>query len=258
MHFNPNYTVEPATLETWRNPMKVEWAGMSKDCFTPGPRTIRGLVIHATAGRWPGDFEWLRKGGDPARPVSCHYYITKQGRIFQYVRDEDAAWHAGVSSWTFDGKVVNNLNGITLGIELENLNNGVDPYPNAQLESAVALSRQLVQKHAIPQAHMMRHLDCSPGRKTDPAGLDWAWFQHQVFCGDLFAGWGAKVPLSAEQRGWLIPQTWLKNQKLGQAVTPEIYPVPEFSFQGFEHGLIYYYAKGDVCHVILFAELSKK
>ena len=54
------------------------------------------LVIHATAGLMPGTLSWLTnlKSG-----VSCHYLITKKGEIYQLVKDEDVAWHAGKSEW---------------------------------------------------------------------------------------------------------------------------------------------------------------
>jgi hypothetical protein len=150
----------------------------------------RVLVLHATAGRGPGDLNWLRQGGGdpPLSPVSCHYYIDKSGRITQLVADHDTAWHCGPSRWAVDGQVVEGsyrgvarLNWLAIGIELENRNTGKDPYPAHQLAAAVALARHLVAVHRIPRNQLVRHLDIAPGRKTDPAGLDWGAFVRAVY-----------------------------------------------------------------------------
>lgn len=160
----------------------IIWVGMTREHYQAGrSQAIRALVVHSTAGSFPGDLKWLRKGGDEKRPVSCHYYIDKTGVISQLVRDEDTAWHAGISRWPIDGQEVSGLNACSLGIELENRNDGRDPYPAAQVASLIALSRLLVTRYAIPRSQFVRHLEISPGRKTDPAGLDWAAAVAQVY-----------------------------------------------------------------------------
>jgi hypothetical protein len=164
---------------------RITWVGMTRQHFQPGrPGPVRAIVVHATAGSWPGDLNWLRKGGDEQRPVSCHYYIDKMGTIAQLVRDGDTAWHAGRSTWLIDDHQVaeaTGLNTCSLGIELENRNDGHDRYPAPQISSLIALSRALVTRYAIPRVQYVRHLDISPGRKTDPAGLDWPAVVDAVF-----------------------------------------------------------------------------
>lgn len=160
----------------------ITWVGMTRQHFQRGSaERIRAVVIHATAGRGPGDLGWLRKGGDERRPISCHYYIDKAGRISQLVKDEDIAWHAGVSRWMIDGQMRDNLNTVSVGIELENLNTGRDPYPEAQIAATVALTRMLVERYNVPRTQLVRHLDISPGRKTDPAGFPWQTFVARVY-----------------------------------------------------------------------------
>jgi N-acetyl-anhydromuramyl-L-alanine amidase AmpD len=162
--------------------MEITWIGMTRRHYQSGRAgSIRAIVIHATAGRHPGDLGWLRKGGDERRPVSCHYYIDKAGRISQLVKDDDTAWHAGVSRWMLDGHMRENLNSFSLGIELENLNSGRDPYPAAQIAATVALTRDLARRYDVPPNQLVRHLDISPGRKTDPAGFPWEAFVAQVY-----------------------------------------------------------------------------
>ncbi len=160
----------------------ISWTGMTRNSYTPG-RTVpvRVLVIHATAGTFPGDRDWLQRGGSLLNPVSCHYLIDKTGAGYQFVRERDTAWHAGKSAWTIDGVRRENLNPWSIGIELSNRNNGVDPYPQAQFDAAVALSREIVTRYAIPRSQLVRHLDISPGRKTDPVGFRWSDFVHAVY-----------------------------------------------------------------------------
>lgn len=159
-------------------------------------KPIRCIVLHATAGTYPGDLDWLKNGGSTAYPVSCHYYIDKAGTVSQLVRDEDTAWHAGQSSWLIDGVRVNNLNGCSLGIELSNSNSGKEPYPAEQVHAAVDLVKLLVAKYTIPRSQVVRHLDIAPGRKTDPVGFNWAGFVAQVFDLPLTRVIGARPSIS--------------------------------------------------------------
>ena len=161
---------------------QIEWLGMTRNNFKPGtPDRIRMVVLHATAGTYPGDLKWLRQGGAPGREVSVHYYINKRGHIVQLVADHDIAWHAGVSRWEVDGRTVYGCNDVSIGIELENRNDGRDPYPPEQYAAARWLTRELVQKYQIPPNQVVRHLDIAPGRKTDPAGFPWQRFVSEVF-----------------------------------------------------------------------------
>jgi hypothetical protein len=165
---------------------------MTRQRYTPGRALgpVRVLVLHATAGTFPGDLNWLRRGGGdpPKQPVSCHAYIDKTGRITQLVDDGDTAWHCGASSWVVDGhraegsyKGVGRLNHLAIGVELENRNNGSDPYPAEQYASALWLMRLLVQRYNIPSSQLVRHLDIAPSRKTDPAGFPWSRFLSDVY-----------------------------------------------------------------------------
>ena len=113
--------------------MQIYSLPMTRPRFSPGrpygpPRLV---VIHATAGTWPGDRAWLQQGGadDPTKAVSCHYLISPAGEVIQFVQDTDTAWHTGASAWTLDGVRVSGtaagvaaLNWRSLGIELSGLN----------------------------------------------------------------------------------------------------------------------------------------
>ena len=49
--------------------------------------------------------------------VSAHFFITRQGMVWQFVSADDRAWHAGASAWR--GR--SNCNDDSIGIELEGL-----------------------------------------------------------------------------------------------------------------------------------------
>lgn len=145
-------------------------------------RRIDMLVMHATGGVKAGDL-WTLSGRDRRHLVSCHYYITKLGEIYQLVQDKDIAWHAGVSFWQGES----DCNRFSLGVELENLNTGTDPYPQAQLDAAIWLVRQKVQQHQIPQSRLVKHAQVAqpPGRKSDPRGFPWESFVGQIYAPPL-------------------------------------------------------------------------
>lgn len=131
---------------------------------------ISMLVIHATVGSYDSALGWMT---NPASRVSSHYLIRKDGHIAQLVQDENAAWHAGRAAW----HGVTDINAVSLGIELENANDGRDPYPPQQLAAAHWLCQTKVARYNIERADVVRHLDIAvpKGRKTDPAPPAFPW-----------------------------------------------------------------------------------
>ncbi|GAB4531793.1 MAG: hypothetical protein Kow0063_11490 [Anaerolineae bacterium] len=146
----------------------ITWVGSPNFNRRPDPDDIRAIVIHATANTTlEGVISWFN---NPEAQVSAHYTIGKDGRIVQHVRDQDRAWHAGASEW----KGVPNVNNYALGIELVNLNDGQDPYPEEQHQANVQLCTYLCRKYQIKPDDIMGHVDIAvpKGRKTDPRGYD--------------------------------------------------------------------------------------
>lgn len=204
-------------------------------------RAVDMLIIHATAGRFASDIEELT---DNTRPLalrkSVTYYITKAGKIYQLVDEDKQAWHAGVSRWGNR----NNLNNGSIGIELENLNTGRDPYPQEQVNALIDLSIDIMSRRGITEENVLRHLDVSPGRKSDPAGFDWAGYKSVIDGNFGWKQWGTKYPLPPEQRQWGIAATWYpKREQLGRAVAPVVYVDIGMGnkkgvVQYFEHGAV--------------------
>jgi N-acetyl-anhydromuramyl-L-alanine amidase AmpD len=106
-----------------------------------------------------------------ASQVSAHYVIGKDGSVIQTVSTFDRAWHAGVSrDWRGRG----NVNDFSIGIELVNLNDGKDPYPDPQIEALRSLLTVLKRLHPIKYVESHEYIAVPYGRKNDPKGFPWA------------------------------------------------------------------------------------
>ncbi|MEY3871121.1 MAG: hypothetical protein RLZZ296_116 [Pseudomonadota bacterium] len=108
--------------------------------------------------------------------VSAHFFITRDGQLWQFVSCKDRAWHAGESSYR--GKV--NCNDYSVGIELEGLEGLL--FEQAQYETLSSLSAALLQ--AYPINHVAGHEHIAPGRKQDPgAGFNWPMLRRSLGLG---------------------------------------------------------------------------
>jgi N-acetyl-anhydromuramyl-L-alanine amidase AmpD len=77
---------------------------------------VRAIVLHHTGpGSFNGIVSWLK---NPQAKAASHYVIGYNGELVQLVNTSKKAWHAGVSTWTIDGKIRNDLNNCTIGIEI--------------------------------------------------------------------------------------------------------------------------------------------
>ena len=129
---------------------------------------VRAIVIHATAGT--NSLSHLLNpapGGERENAVSAHDLIAKNGKIFHLVDYNRRSWHAGRAAIP---PLTGDVNSLSIGIELENLNNGIDPFPPAQLAAAVELVQKLVKEFEITRQFVVTHEACALplGRKKDP------------------------------------------------------------------------------------------
>lgn len=98
--------------------------------------------------------------------VSSHFYIRRDGQLWQFVSCDDRAWHAGQSHYR--GRA--NCNDDSVGIELEGLEG--ERFEDMQYETLAGLCAVLAQRYPI--AHVAGHEHVAPGRKQDP-GPGFAW-----------------------------------------------------------------------------------
>jgi len=95
-----------------------------------------GIVIHWTAGHEAGDLAALTSG-----KVDVQFYVTKAGKVYQFVDSESEAWHA-----------FHTANDYCVGIEHEGSG---EPYTDAQLAASAKLAAWLCHRYGIP----IRHVD---------------------------------------------------------------------------------------------------
>ncbi|GJE54197.1 MULTISPECIES: N-acetylmuramoyl-L-alanine amidase [Methylobacterium] len=122
---------------------------------------------------------------DAAAQVSAHYFVFEDGRIVQLVPERRRAWHAGLGCWGPE----RDINSRSIGIEIAHPGHvgGLPPYPDAQIDAVVALSRDILDRHAIPAVRVLAHSDVAPERKEDP-GENFPWDRLAA------AGIGHRVP----------------------------------------------------------------
>lgn len=156
---------------------------MESPNFGPRPEgaCIDLIVLHSISlppGRYGGD-EVLRLfsntldwAADPyfeairGIEVSAHFFLRRDGVLWQCVGCDARAWHAGVSCY----RNRSNCNDDSIGIELEGLEG--EAFEPAQYRRLAWLCSAIARRYPI--AHIAGHEHIAPGRKRDPgAGFDW-------------------------------------------------------------------------------------
>jgi len=149
--------------------------------FSKRKSEIDSIIIHHTAGTFPGCAKWLSMAESK---VSAHIVITQDGNTYRLVAEHNRAWHAGRGS--FDA----NKDGIispaekfwndhSIGIELE----AVKPYSYSedQLDALTRLVYYYVYEyHSIKIEQILGHKEIAPDRKIDPANFDMDEFREKI------------------------------------------------------------------------------
>lgn len=116
--------------------------------------------------------------------VSAHFFIARDGRLWQFVDTGRRAWHAGRSHYRGrDG-----CNDDSIGVELEGLEG--QAFETAQYRCLERLCRTLTRRYPI--RYIAGHEHIAPHRKQDP-GPGFAWQRLQ----SAFAGSGILFPPAA-------------------------------------------------------------
>lgn len=151
-----------------------QWIGCASGNFRSGrPSGLKpvGIVIHVMDGTLNGTDAWFN---DPSAKVSAHYGVGLDGRIHQYVSEEDTAFHAGI--------VVNptatlvlaspnvNPNYYTIGIEHEG--HAQDAWAPQQSAASAALVADIAARWniALDADHVFAHHEVRAS-KTCPGSV---------------------------------------------------------------------------------------
>jgi len=160
---------QTAMPSPWRDPgfAKLIWVQSPNFGERPSQAVVDTVVVHSTANAsLEGTTRWFCH---PESQVSAHFTIGKDGSIVQHVSTFSRAWHAGKS--VLDGK--ENLNDFSLGIELVNLNDGKDPYPEAQTTALRFLIGAMRRRFDLKVITSHEHVALPHGRKSDPLNFPW-------------------------------------------------------------------------------------
>jgi N-acetylmuramoyl-L-alanine amidase len=124
------------------------------------------VVIHYTAMK---DCDAaIRALCDPAREVSAHYLVRRDGQVVALVEEGARAWHAGAGEWRGRGDV----NSRSIGIELDN--DGTSPFAAPLMEALEGLLPGIMARWSIRPEGVIGHSCMAPGRKIDPGPrFDW-------------------------------------------------------------------------------------
>lgn len=159
------------------------------------------IVLHATEQDSVARSLLTLRTGNSGGRVSAHYLVGADGSLHQLVEDARRAWHAGGGSWG----TIDDLNAASIGIELDN--DGVAPFPPAQVQALLRLLEDLCTRLRIPRHAVIAHADLAPARKRDPGPL-FPWAQLAA------AGFGLwPDPADGEPPAGFDP--WLAMQAIG-------------------------------------------
>ncbi|WP_459207373.1 N-acetylmuramoyl-L-alanine amidase [Pseudomonas sp. MLB6B] len=180
---------------------------------------IQFVVLHYTNASLERSLALLTHG-----EVSSHYLIGDgPATVYQLVDESRRAWHAGDSQW--DGRTW--LNSTSIGIEI--VNPGFTdtpqgriwhPYSEAQIQSLIALLKDIVKRNGIQPRYIVGHSDIAPLRKQDPGPL-FPWKR----LADAGLGVWPNANAVAQQQAWFTSNppsiAWYQQQlaRFGYAVS---------------------------------------
>lgn len=162
-------TTETGKEENETSPIKINQKLVNWGYSSSKNRSIDTIIIHSSYNALGGDYYSLSKLLEEYKEygVSPHYLIDREGEIYQLVKDQNIAYHAGESKMP-DGR--SGVNDFSLGIEL--MNTESSNFTENQYQSLKKLISFIREKHKITS--ILGHNQISPGRKTDPWNFQWS------------------------------------------------------------------------------------
>jgi N-acetyl-anhydromuramyl-L-alanine amidase AmpD len=163
--------------------MKILRTLTAKNLHSRGGQSIKGIVLHDTAGSGQlGDAKYL--ANDPEnRGISVDFCIIKDGSIYQLNSDLTRYYtvHAGrKTNWRAKGLVGPSVNKRTVGIEIAQkaaIDKVPDPkYPFVQVTGVAEVCAHLCKMFNLTKVDITTHKDIiTDGSRSDPR--HWPWVQ---------------------------------------------------------------------------------
>ncbi|MEU0669662.1 N-acetylmuramoyl-L-alanine amidase [Streptomyces lavendulocolor] len=142
---------------------------------------VHGVMIHHTVTKGRDHTVRLCRDGRPGLPGPlCHGVITKDGHV--HLVGHGRANHAGKGdrdvlraviaekALPHDNQANVDGNAHFYGFECENLGDGEDPWPEAQLLAIEKAAAAICRRHGWTARSVIGHLEWQPG-KVDPRGF---------------------------------------------------------------------------------------
>ncbi|MEU6376825.1 N-acetylmuramoyl-L-alanine amidase [Streptomyces sp. NPDC046909] len=166
-----------------------DWADHNRNHKGPwGP--VHGVMIHHTVTRGSAATVALCRDGRTGLPGPlCHGVITKDGRV--HLVGYGRANHAGLGDGDVlqaviaerglpvDNEASTDGNRYFYGFECENLGDGQDPWPAAQLLAIERVAAAICRRHGWSERSVIGHLEWQPG-KVDPRGFTMASMRERI------------------------------------------------------------------------------
>jgi len=154
-----------------------------------GVTRVDTVVLHATGcDQFEVALSDLKTSG-----LSYHYIVDKAGKPHKCVPYSAVAFHAGNSYGPHEAErgtsreqdahmnfvELTSVNEYSIGVSLLNCNDGVDWFPKEQVDGCINLLKEL-RNSVASLKYLTTHALVSPGRVTDPIGVDLAWIAKQT------------------------------------------------------------------------------
>lgn len=127
--------------------------------------------------------------------ASAHYGVDYNGDIYQYVEDEDIAWHCGANYYKHPECRNSNSIGIEMAVRKRSIKtlNATDTdwyFEDATVKSTIELVKMLMKKYNIPADHVIRHYDvtgkiCPNPFVYDTGSTTWAKFKYEISSAEI-------------------------------------------------------------------------
>lgn len=130
---------------------------------------IRYIVLHTTQGGGVGSVAWL---SNPVSEVSAHYVVMEEGDLIAMVDETNAAWHAGLIVGTPTTPLYTGINPNLESIGIEVAGYWDVPFPPQQLETTVALIKDIWNRYGV--LPVVKHSELSPGNRRDPGSYNYS------------------------------------------------------------------------------------
>ncbi|GHF50005.1 N-acetylmuramoyl-L-alanine amidase [Streptomyces mashuensis] len=145
----------------------AEWIAASsanwRRADRPGDYAVDRVVVHVVEGSFADARTVFR---DPVHRAAAHYVVREDGRVAQFVRELDVAFHSGNRRF----------NERSIGIEHEGFVDRPAGFTDALYAASARLTAGICARYRIPvdRGHIVGHVEVPGTDHTDP-GPHWDW-----------------------------------------------------------------------------------